>query len=35
VQAVVGRARQASVLPLRFIVVPLPADKAKINRKKL
>ena len=35
VQAVVGRARQPSLLPLRLIVVPLPADKAEINRKKL
>jgi hypothetical protein len=35
VQAVVGPARQPSLLPLRLIVVPLPTDKAEINRKKL
>lgn len=35
VQAVVGAARQPRLLPLRLIVVPLPPDKAEINRKKL
>jgi len=35
VQAVVGPARQRCLLPLRLIVVPLPPDKAEINRKKL
>lgn len=35
VQAVVGRARQPSLLALRLIAVPLPANKAAINRKKL
>jgi hypothetical protein len=34
VQAVVGSTSQPSLLPLRLIVVPLPADKAEINRKK-
>jgi hypothetical protein len=35
VQAVVGPTKQPSLLPLRLIVVPLPPDKAAINRKKL
>lgn len=35
VQAVVGSARQPVLLPLRLIAVPLPADKAEANRKKL
>lgn len=35
VQAVVGSAKQPGLLPLRLIVVPLPADKAEANRKKL
>jgi hypothetical protein len=35
VQAVAGRGEQLSLVPLRLIVVPLPSDKAAINRKKL
>ena len=35
VQAVAGSAKQPRLLPLRLIVVPLPADKAEANRKKL
>ena len=35
VQAVLGHAKQSRLLPLRLIVLPLPADKAAINRKKL
>ena len=35
VQAVVGSARQPSLVPMRLIVVPLPADKAETNRLKL
>ena len=35
VQAVVGSAKQPKLLPLRLIVVPLPPDKAEINRQKL
>jgi hypothetical protein len=35
VQAVVGRGSQPDLLPLRLIVVALPADKADANRKRL
>lgn len=35
VQAVVGSASQPSLLPIRLIAVPLPPDKADINRTKL
>lgn len=35
VQAIVGGERQQKLLPVRLIAVPLPADKAETNRKKL
>ena len=34
-QAVVGSGKQASLLPIRLIALPLPPDKAEISRSKL
>lgn len=35
VQAVIGSGRRARGLPMRVLIMPLPADKAEINRQKL
>ena len=35
VQAVLGSGKQERLLPLRLLIMPLPADKAEINREKL
>ena len=35
VQAVVGSGRRARLLPVRVVIMPLPPDKAEINRQKM